>query len=89
MKLTSSEANKLIRQLKDSISAGYNPGNELLIPVNMLRRGEKVFLDDVTTDDVERETGLPVRIIWDSGEDLVRAALGLPPLKDKERQTYE
>ncbi len=79
----------LIRQLKDSISAGYNPGNELLIPVNMLRRGEKVFLDDVTTDDVERETGLPVRIIWDSGEDLVRAALGLPPLKDKERQTYE
>ena len=79
----------LIRQIKEGINAGFDPGDRLFIPVNMLRRGEKVFLDDVTTDDVERELGLPVRIIWDSGEDLVRAALGLSQLKDKERQIYE
>ena len=80
----------LLRQLKEYISEGNAPGKTLLIPVNMLRRGEDIFLDDVSIDDIKRESGLSVRIVTDSGEDLVRAALGLPPLKeDKERQTYE
>ena len=57
--------------------------------MNMLRAGERVFLDDRTVEDVERETGLPVRVVWDSGEDTVRAALGLAPGKNEDRQTYE
>ena len=74
----------LIRQLK-----GISLGAALLIPVNMLRRGEDVFLDDVTVGDVERELHTNVRVVWDSGEDLIRAILGLPPLKDEDRQLYE
>ncbi len=64
-------------------------GERLLIPVNMLRRGEDVFLDDVTVGDVERELRTTVRVVWDGGEDLIRAMLGLSPLKDEDRQIYE
>lgn len=74
----------LIRQLK-----GTELGEELLIPVNMLRRGEEVFLDDVTLADVERELETHVRVVWDSGEDFVRAVIGLPPVKEEDRQYYE
>ena len=75
----------LISQLK----ARGDLGDELLLPVNTLRRGEEVFLDDVTVDDVRRELRIPVRIVWDDGEDFVRAVLGLPPKKSEDRQTYE
>lgn len=50
-------------------------GERLLIPCNMLREGENVFLDDVTVEDVERELGVPVQVVEESGEDLVRAIL--------------
>ena len=43
----------LIAQLK-----GQELGQRLLIPSNMLRSGESVFLDDVTVADVERELGV-------------------------------
>ena len=43
-----------------------NLGDTLLIPANMLRSGEQVFLDDVTVRDVERALGIPVTAI-DSG----------------------
>lgn len=61
----------LIRQLK-----GKELGDRLLIPQNMLRHGEGVFLDDVTIGDVERELGVPVRIVMQDGADLLRAVLG-------------
>lgn len=38
-------------------------GQRLLIPSNMLRAGERVFLDDVTVDQVEAELGVPVQIV--------------------------
>lgn len=79
----------LIRQLMERRAGGADLGEEILVPVTMLKRGEKIFLDDVSTDDVARETGLPVRIVWDSGEDFVRAQLGLSARKEEERQTYE
>ena len=46
----------LISQLR-----GKELGERLLIPANMLRSGENVFLDDVTTGDVEQELGVPVK----------------------------
>ena len=79
----------LIRQLLLRRQNGEDLGTELLVPVNMLRSGETVFLDDVTVEDVERALGIPVRIVWDSGEDTVRAALGMPPRKKEDRQLYE
>ncbi len=48
----------LIAQLKET-----NLGQRLLIPSNMLRSGEQVFLDDVTVDQVEKELAIPVQIV--------------------------
>ena len=64
-------------------------GEEILLPVNMLRSGEKVFLDDLTVYDVEREVGIPVGVVWSGGDEYVRSALGLPHKTDGDRQIYE
>ena len=55
----------LIAQLK-----GRELGRRLLIPVNMLRHGEDVFLDDVTVADVERELNVKVCPVNQDGFDL-------------------
>ena len=65
----------LIDQLKERQRAGVNLGDTLLIPANMLRSGEQVFLDDVTVRDVERALGIPVTAIDSGGGDFVEAAL--------------
>lgn len=61
----------LIGQLK-----GRELGERLLIPVNMLRHGGDVFLDDVHVGDVERELGVPVTVVEQDGFDLLDAMLG-------------
>ncbi|MBS5284076.1 MAG: DUF512 domain-containing protein [Clostridiales bacterium] len=60
----------IIRQLK-----GRDLGEYLLLPVNMFRSGEEVFLDDVTRTDVENALQVKVRIVKSSGQDFVRAVL--------------
>lgn len=55
----------LISQLK-----GKELGRRLLIPVNMLRHGEDVFLDDVTLADVSRELNIQVIPVNQDGFDL-------------------
>ncbi|HUM84174.1 MAG TPA: DUF512 domain-containing protein [Lachnospiraceae bacterium] len=79
----------LISQMKELQASGKDPGEELLVPVNMLRSGEKVFLDDVTTDDVARELGMPVGIVWEGGGEFIRSLLGMEHKKQGQRQTYE
>lgn len=64
-------------------------GEEILIPVNMLRSGEKVFLDDLTVYDVEREIGIPVGVVWTGGDEYVRSMLNLPHKTEGDRQVYE
>lgn len=58
----------LIAQLR-----GNDLGERLLIPVNMLRHGEDVFLDDVTLADVERELQVKVIPVNQDGFDLCDA----------------
>ncbi len=58
----------LIAQLK-----GRDLGQRLLIPVNMLRHGEDVFLDDITLADVARELGVEVIAVNQDGFDLCDA----------------
>lgn len=60
----------LIAQLK-----GKTLGNRLLIPQNMLRHGEGVFLDDVTIDDVERELQITVQPVDQDGATLFEAMM--------------
>ena len=63
----------LIAQLK-----GRDLGQRLLIPSNMLRTGEPVFLDDVTVAQVEEALGVPVTVVdAESGFDLVDAILDI------------
>ncbi len=68
----------LIAQLR-----GKPLGERLLIPQNMLRHGERVFLDDVSLDDVERELGVPVTPVAQDGYELLDAMCGLevPPME--------
>lgn len=58
----------LIAQLK-----GLDLGERLLIPINMLRHGEDVFLDDVTLSDVARELNVEVIPVSQDGYDLCDA----------------
>ena len=53
-----------------------NLGNVLAIPCNMLRMGERVFLDDVTVEDVENALQVPVLIVKSSGFALLEAMFG-------------
>jgi len=53
-------------QLKD-----YEVGQYIIIPENMLKSGEKVFLDDITVEDLERFFKRKVIICDYTGEDLI------------------
>ena len=64
-------AQDLIAQLK-----GQELGEELLLPCNMLRSGEDVFLDDLTVADVEKALQTKLRIVESDGCDFVRAVSG-------------
>ena len=63
-------------------------GDKLLIPSNMLRSGEEVFLDDLTVSDVREQLGIDVQIVGSGGEAFVNATLGLAQRDVKYRQ-YE
>lgn len=55
---------------------GEKLGERLLIPCNMLRVDEDVFLDDYTVGDVEKALQLPLNIVKSSGQNLLDAVLG-------------
>ena len=54
---------------------GRNLGSILLLPQNMLRDGDDVFLDDVTVAELSGMLGVPVRVVRQDGGDLLRAML--------------
>lgn len=60
----------LIDQLR-----GDDLGDRLLIPSSMLRFENDLFLDDVSTDDVERELGVTLVPVNNNGNDLVEAVI--------------
>lgn len=67
-----------------------NIGQELLIPCNMLRSGENVFLDDITVTEAEEKLKVKVRVVDQPGKDFVEAVLGDNPGKRAyRRQIYE
>lgn len=75
----------LIRQL-----SGKDLGEKLLIPCNMLRDQENVFLDDVTVEEVSEKLGTEIVIVEEGGADLVTAVLDPPQHKKlRRRQMYE
>ena len=61
----------LIGQMK-----GRELGERLLIPLNMLRHRENVFLDDVTLEEAEQALGVPVVPVEQDGGALADAIFG-------------
>ena len=61
----------IIKQLK-----GQPLGERLLLPQNVLRSGEDVFLDDVTVPELEKALQVRADIVKSSGYDFVNAVLG-------------
>ena len=60
----------LKRQLK-----GQKLGEQLLLPCNLLKSGEEVFLDDYTVSELETALQIPVNIVKSSGRAFVEAVL--------------
>ena len=81
----------LIAQLK-----GRDLGQRLLLPDNMLRYHENVFLDDVTIEQVEDALGIPLTFVAQDGFELCDAMFALdgqqkqsrPAGEDSEYYTY-
>ncbi len=65
----------LIRQLQEVKQNGQELGETLLIPSNMLRSGEQVFLDDVTVSDVEEALDMKLCAVEPGGKDFVKSIL--------------
>lgn len=64
-------ATDLYDQLKDK-----ELGNRLLLPDNILRSGEDVFLDDYTLDDLREKLGANIIISKNSGQGFIDAVTG-------------
>lgn len=60
----------ILKQLK-----GVNLGEKVLLPCNLLRSGEEVFLDDVTLEELKNALQVQIDIVKSSGQDLVQALL--------------
>lgn len=61
----------LLAQLK-----GKPLGSRLLLPENILRSGEDVFLDDMRVGELEKALQVPINIVKSSGNDFVKTILG-------------
>lgn len=70
--------------------SGKELGDKLLIPCNMLKNDEDVFLDDITLEEVSQKLNVEIMVVDESGEDFVSAVLDPPEhKKQKRRQMYE
>ena len=75
--------------LKEQL-AGLDLGERLLIPCNMLRSGEDIFLDDVSVRELEDALGTEIVVVDENGADLVASVLDDPDHnKQIRRQMYE
>jgi len=60
----------ILRQLE-----GKDLGTELLLPQNVLRSGEEVFLDDYTKSELENALQVPIIIVKSSGYDWIHCVI--------------
>jgi NifB/MoaA-like Fe-S oxidoreductase len=74
----------IIRQLK-----GKELGECLLLPCNVLRSGEDVFLDDVTLDEMKTALQVEVNIVKSGGKDLLLAFTKQPDLPEEDIRKEE
>jgi putative radical SAM enzyme (TIGR03279 family) len=78
----------LIRQLLKKKNSGEGLGDVLLIPSNMLRMGEQVFLDDVTINDVEHALGMRVAAVESGGKEFLDAILSQDYAMERNNENF-
>lgn len=61
--------------------SGKKLGQALLIPAVSLKRGENVFLDDMTLTELSEKLGVPVIPVSNDGAELLNQLLFAPPMK--------
>lgn len=55
---------------------GQDLGEELLLPCNVLKADEDIFLDDMTLEELSESLQVPVNIIQSDGQDFVHKIIG-------------
>ncbi len=78
----------LVKQLLEYKEQGVELGETLLIPSNMLRTGEEVFLDDMTVQQVEETLGMHLTAIEPGGQDFVDAVLDEGYQMERENEEF-
>ena len=63
--------------------------DRILIPINMLRAGTNVMLDDITLDDIEKKLDTKVTVVGRSGRNLLYAILSKEPSQEDTYNKYE
>jgi len=77
------------RDLREQL-AGLPLGERLLLPCNMLRDGENVFLDDCTVEELEQSLGVSVTVVDADGASLVETIINKRAVQQhRRRQMYE
>ena len=61
----------ILKQIKERYPSGL-PFDFVVIPSSMLRAGEKVFLDDITVDDLQNALQTDFRIVKSNGEEFYK-----------------
>ena len=64
------------QDLKEQLT-GRNLGDKLLLPCNMFRSGEEVFLDDMTLTELAKALQVRADIVKSSGQDFIEAIIDL------------
>jgi len=77
------EYDRLVEESGEHLKVPEDLAERLLLPCNMLRAEEDVFLDDFTVSQVESALQVPLNIVKSSGQDLLDAILARNP--DAER----
>ena len=78
----------LVKQLLEYKEQGVDLGETLLIPSNMLRTGEEVFLDDMTVQQVEEALNMQLKAIEPGGRDFVDAVLDEGYQMERENEEF-
>ena len=78
----------LIKQLKERTDAGEDLGDTLQLPLNLLRSGEQVFLDDVTVSQVEEALGMRVVTVEPAGRDFIEAIINPEYCSDRDNGNF-
>ena len=77
----------LVKQINEH-HADTDLGDVLLIPSNMLRMGEQVFLDDMTLQEVEKEVQMKVVPIDSGGQDFLDAIVDESYVMDERNENF-